>query len=78
MTPYISYDQKTNLVTFSDEFETSAKYANKSFKIGIDLIDWEGYINSYVQTVLLWKKDYLDPKNESQVQDEPSSDAIVI
>ena len=32
--------------------------------MGIDLIDWEGHINSYEQTVLLWKKDLLNESPE--------------
>ena len=41
LSPYISYDQQKNTITFSED-EKSAKFAGRMFKIEISLTDNKG------------------------------------
>ena len=63
MNKYISYDERTNTISFSGD-DSSAIFANQAFSIQINLIGKNGTTNNYVQTLLL------RPKDESLTEDK--------
>ena len=73
LSPYFKYDQQTNLITYSDEDGTSAKFAPKFFFIEIYLSNQKGATNNYTQNMILREQEVEEQTIETSV---PKTDVI--